>query len=470
MNNRDGAYDTDRAIEICVSELVQILKNLGSQNIYVKKLAPNDNSKNQPYFGSHLTDLSFLPTQELHASKSDSTKTKGDKRKVKFTAPLNFSWVDPEGRTYKAPNAKLIYYPQYPEVRFSGFLLSSKINFGDWMDPTKRGRFENRWLIFSVCDSEIFGYLAISDSQLSRELSNTDLVKIDNVFSKIDFPYASTGTSNAKDILLEKLLEIHQIGWIPSQKFSANGNISAYKARNGGGYTLESKLGISPNGIAEPDYLGWEVKQFGVKQFPKVGAGVTTLMTPEPDGGIYREQGAEYFVRNFGYADKNGKPNRMNFGGAHAANTQNGSTGLKLSLIGFDSSTGKMTDATGVIALLDSDNQVAASWSFAKLMSHWKRKHSQAVYIPSLKRLNKATGLVEYLYGSNIEMGIGTNFELFLSAMNSCNIYYDPGIKLEKINEPKPVTKKRSQFRIRHNNLHNLYNNFDLIDIALKQH
>ncbi|MEO0062747.1 MAG: hypothetical protein RLZZ08_1307, partial [Pseudomonadota bacterium] len=32
-------------------------------------------------------------------------------------------------------------------------------------------------------------------------------------------------------------------------------------------YTLEAELGITPNGIAEPDFQGWEVKQYGVRDF-----------------------------------------------------------------------------------------------------------------------------------------------------------------------------------------------------------
>src|SRR3546814_14536668 len=81
-----------------------------------------------------------------------------------------------------------------------------------------------------------------------------------------------------------------------------------YAARNGGGYTLEAELGITPNGYAEPDFMGWEIKQYGVRDFvsfrPKYPV---TLMTPEPTGGVYRTEGVAAFMRRFGYTDQDRK-------------------------------------------------------------------------------------------------------------------------------------------------------------------
>ena len=92
-----------------------------------------------------------------------------------------------------------------------------------------------------------------------------------------------------------------------------------YSARNGGGYTLEAELGILPNGYAEPDFMGWEVKQYGVRDFERYTAkSPVTLMTPEPTGGVYRDGGLEVFLRRFGYPDKAGNAGRINFGGVYA--------------------------------------------------------------------------------------------------------------------------------------------------------
>src|SRR3546814_10709373 len=67
-------------------------------------------------------------------------------------------------------------------------------------------------------------------------------------------------------------------------------------------FTLEAELGITPNGYAEPDFMGWEIKQYGVRDFvsfrPK---SPVTLMTPEPTGGVYRTEGVAAFMKRFGY-------------------------------------------------------------------------------------------------------------------------------------------------------------------------
>lgn len=64
-------------------------------------------------------------------------------------------------------------------------------------------------------------------------------------------------------------------------------------------------------------------------------------MTPEPAHGIYKTEGAETFIRRYGYVDKNGIENRMNFGGVHKAGVRHAFTNLELQLIGFDVASGK---------------------------------------------------------------------------------------------------------------------------------
>ena len=55
---------------------------------------------------------------------------------------------------------------------------------------------------------------------------------------------------------------------------------------------------------------------------------------------------------------------------------------MRLALDGFNADTGKYA-STGAIQLLDKRDEVAAAWSFAKLMDHWKAKHAQAAFVPS---------------------------------------------------------------------------------------
>ena len=49
--------------------------------------------------------------------------------------------------------------------------------------------------------------------------------------------------------------------------------------------------------------------------------------------------------------------------------------------------------------------------------------------------------------------------------MASGNIYYDPGIKMENVST-KPKIKKRSQFRIKSQNLPNLYKINEVLDLT----
>lgn len=465
MKEDISTYDTAAATNINLDGLLLLMKNSGARKVYIKKLAPNDNSKNQPYFGFHLTDLPFIPTGAMAASQTQSKKTGATSRQIKYQASIKLKWIDPDGNQYPAPNAKLIYYPQYPEVRFSGFLAGSNVNLSRWMAPDKQGRAEGRWLLLGIADDEtVYAYLVTPNSVLASELERAELTKITNVFFVIDVSHKG-GVRDTRAALLQKLLEIHDMYWVAGQKLDKNMIAHPYKAQNGGGYTLESLLGISPNGIAEPDFLGWEVKQFGVRDFPKKGAKPTTLMTPEPNGGIYTTEGAAEFVRRFGYPDKSGIPDRLNFGGKHLAGQECARTRLTLNLDGFDTNRQKITKASGAITLTDQTNAIAASWSFAKLMDHWKRKHSQAVYIPCVSRATKSGGK-EYRYGCDLELGKGTDFEMFLSAMLNGFIYYDPGIKLEKSSDPKSSPKRRSQFRVHHRHLGRLYKYLEFVDVS----
>lgn len=454
-------YDTRLAKNITLENLISIFRDLGAIKIYAKPLAPNDNSKNQPYLGGHLTDLAFIPTGEPVPSATTSKKSKDPKRQIKYQVPTEFSWVDAEGKVYEAPNTKLIYYPQYPEVRLSGFLKGSQVDASEWMDRYKKGTSLGRWLIIGVTRNEVFGYLVTPECQLSKELESTRFLDIGSVFGQIDLD--GLGVTDTKAALLAKLLEIHHMGWVPGQRLKGDGSRIPYKAANGGGYTLESLLDIIPNGISEPDYLGWEVKQFGVSAFPQKGPKPTTLMTPEPDGGYYRSYGASEFVRAFGYPDKSGKPDRLNFGGRHFARKICSATSLTLDVEGFDEEAGQITDASGAITLRNEAGTVAASWSFAKIMDHWKRKHAQAVYVPCMMR--SAGAGREYHYGSQVELGIGTDFEMLLHATLRRAVYYDPGIKLENASTDKAKLKPRSQFRSNHRDLPTLYTDMHVIDL-----
>ncbi|MBO6794395.1 MAG: hypothetical protein JJ895_10830 [Balneolaceae bacterium] len=428
-----------------------LFANNGCDEILVKALAPNDNSKNQVYFGGSFEIINVLPISDIKAVEA------GDWRRERFKASVKFSWITNEGVISPAPRAQLILYPKYPEVRFSGFLSGSKNAPSELMTQ----RLADRLLFIGVTNAgQILGYVTHPESEIAKEFLNEKELSENGIFKVIELPQSK----NNREVLLNELNRIYNLGWINSKRLDSQGNVLPCRASNCGGYTLEAELGVTPNGYSEPDFMGWEVKQFGVKRFDKIDASVITLMTPEPTDGLYKSEGAEYFIRTYGYDDKLGRPDRMNFGGVHKVNEVHKTTQLEMKLFGFDEDSGKIRNSSGRIALMDYQGNETASWSFSSMLLHWNRKHDKACYVPSLSQKN---GDRKYKYGNNIILGTGTDFQLFLAQMVKGNIYYDPGIKLENMSD-KPKIKKRSQFRIKSKYLPELYKLNEIVNVEDK--
>jgi hypothetical protein len=440
-----------------ISPLTHLLDQMashGAARFYAKRLAPNDNSKNQVYLGGGFGALNIIPHGPVESDDSSRAGSVRDRAK----AMVHFFWLDDEGVT-PAPDAQLILYPKYPEVRMSGFLRGAERAPNVLM----KSRDEGRVLFFGICpDGRVLGHVVASDDPVARAF-DTAAPGLDATGVFLDLEKLRQGGTDPKEALLAALRRIHAKGWIASQKMGRAGVPEPYSARNGGGYTLEAELGISPNGYADPDFMGWEVKQYGVSDFTSYHAkSPVTLMTPEPTGGLYRDEGVEVFLRRFGYPDKAGIAGRINFGGIYASDRDfHADTGLALRITGFDAATGKITDVDGAIMLMARDDTIAASWGFKGIMAHWNRKHAKAVYVPSLMRDPPP----EYSYGSIVQMNEGTDVLLLLSAFASGAVYYDPGIKMERADTEMPVTKRRSQFRVKHSGLEALYRSSATVDL-----
>ncbi len=462
MTNKPKIYDTGDSRSLSVENLINIFCDKGVARIYFKLLSPNDNSKNQPYMGGHITDLAFMPTGAVTESFSVSRKTKDPRRKIKYSIELDYSWVSPDGRIFPAPDAKLIYYPQYPEVRLSGFVTRCGFDMGGWMDPLKNGRVPGRILFLGITESgKILSYLAIPGSRIATEINDHSSVEVTGVFHELNVK-SKLKIASSKDALLQELRRINLQNWIESKRLNSDGTARKYTAQNGGGYTLEAELGITPNGYSDPDYLGWEIKQFGVARCELIKSKPLTLMTPEPDGGFYVDQGVEAFMRKYGYVSTR-IADRLDFTGRHMAGEICNKTGLILVTNGYDSINQEITDATGCIALIDRDGNPASIWSFRKLMERWNRKHAKAAYIPSLSR-KEADKSKSYSYCNNIRLFEGTTFPRLLHALTESYVYYDPGIKLENVSSA-PTSKRRSQFRVKSELLSHLYKKQSDIDV-----
>lgn len=441
-----------------LATVLAMFRDNGAKELLYKVLPTNANSKNQVYLAPDYSQLGKIPTGMITAHNSISKK----KNIVKsvFRSNLDFYWLDQAGHTCRAPEAKLIFYPQYPEVRFSGFLKGCRNAPSMLWSKEKRGTEPDRILIFGVGNGEkVFGVTLPPESPAAKEIRATGPHDAYGVFHILPFPDQDHGDGFAE--LMYRLCVIHQRGWLPSERLNKDGVLVPCRSSNCNGNTLESLLGIQSNGYALPDFRGWEVKARSVSNIDRPGVSVVTLFTPEPTSGVYVSASLPEFMSRYGYPDTKGREDRLNFGGVYrAGQPAHERTGLRLVLEGFDPATGRY-DSNGVVRLLDSHDNEAMAWSFAKLMNHWKIKHAHAAFVPSQVRRSPGR---EYRYARHILLGEGAEFGLFLHAVHEGKLYYDPGIKLEGVSTAAPKSKKRSQFRINSRNLPALYESSRIID------
>src|ERR1039457_4469265 len=241
-----------------LTQLKGMFVKAGCTKLYAKPLAENDNSKNQVYFGPGFQALNLFPNDGIFPDSSLKNPI--------FKAGLRFGWLSPHGRVAEAPGAQLILYPQYPEVRFSGFLKGCKAAPSDLM----AGRIEGRILFLGVTsDRSIVGFVAGHDSEIAGKFQSLRLEPQEGVFVELGLP-SITGPEDSRTELLRELGRIHRLGWIDSKQLGADGHLNPCNAAQCGGFTLEAELGIPKNSAAEPDFLGWEVKQYAVDDFERI--------------------------------------------------------------------------------------------------------------------------------------------------------------------------------------------------------
>ena len=434
-----------------LAQLKALFVKVGATKLYAKPLAENDNSKNQVYFGPDFQALNLFPNAGIFADSSPKNPI--------FKAKLPFGWLTANGAVAAAPGAQLILYPQYPEVRFSGFLKGCAAPPSSLMV----GRVSGRVLFLAVTNERrVIGFVVGTGEEIAAEFRSLGLSAPAGVFIELSLPTIPDGVDSRTKLLAE-LRRINQLGWIDSKQLDSDGVLKPCVASQCGGFTLEAELGIPKNSSGEPDFLGWEVKQFAVEDFERVeSAKPVTMMTPEPDGGFYKDADVGAFIRKFGYADKNDIPDRLNFGGRHVVGVRCPPTGLTMRLAGFDAATGKITDANGAIALVSDADEVAASWSFRKILEHWSHKHSKAVYVPSKRQTEPRW---QYAYGHKVRLAQGTDSLRLLRAFAAGAMYYDPGIKLENASTEKAKSKKRSQFRVASKNIAALYETVESVEV-----
>lgn len=189
-------------------------------------------------------------------------------------------------------------------------------------------------------------------------------------------------------------------------------------------------------------------------------------MTPNPNGGYYKEHGAADFLRRYGYPDTHGRDDRINFGGVHRAgvpvnNVPKGGIVSVLTVDGYNRATDTVTDAdTCGISLRADTGEVIARWDYAGLLTHWQKKHTNAVYVPMIKEESP----LQYSYGPTVRLGEVTSIRHFLRAISDGMIVYDPAPKLENASTA-PRAKERHQFRIASRDICALYETLTMVTV-----
>lgn len=169
------------------STTIALFRTRGVHRVFLKRLAHNDNDKNQIYLGPSLDGLaSTLGARLGPGSASESaTKQRSAQGVAKPVAHLQWIWIG-DGPDVLAPAAKLIYYFQYPEVRFSGFLSGCR-NPPDALRKRRVNDYGDRLLLFGSNGLSVFGMViaappgeSLSDppGATSSELSDC-LLKLD---------------------------------------------------------------------------------------------------------------------------------------------------------------------------------------------------------------------------------------------------------------------------------------------------
>lgn len=265
-----------------------------------------------------------------------------------------------------------------------------------------------RCLVLGVCpEGKILAYLDTWGGSLARDAQEWANGEGSDAFQEYRI-----APDNSRDLLLQQLQRVYHLGSVPSQKLDEHGNLVPYQnAQNGAGVTLEALLGIRGNGRSEPDFMDWELKTHGRSP--------VTMLTPEPDSGLYLDDFDEFLERHHSSrAEK-----KINFAAVHHPETRQNRTGLKMVLSDIDMSTGLPMDPEGGIFLLDDQGHAAIGWSFNKLISHWSRKHAKTAFVHYTRA---RTQQYEYAFGPEVRLCTGNSVRSFLKALSMGNIYYDP--------------------------------------------
>ena len=461
----------------------KLLQSHGCNIALIKALPKNANDKNQIYIHSDaslLNSIFALKFNDREASTSQTKRSSNPGRRIPEAIFESFSWLTTNGQLVKTKACKAIVYAQYPEARLSGFSTDrGEMPRSLSIEYTKSDALLPRYLVIGATNSgEAIAIIAVDPKPTFVQ----QFQDLDNYFGssvcKAIVIDQNTGTKKLEAILRENVATQTLLGC----RFDKEGNTIPFTGTQVHGYTLEHACGIKPNSDKNGDIFGIELKCFTRKKL--------TLFTPEPDGGLYKEN-FNLFMTTYGYE----KEGAYRFTGLHRAYQENSKSQLTLKITCLhaektkDAVTGskmlqylagyykpevpitkQMTEMK--VILEDRMGNIAASWSLERLLNCWGAKHNEVVYVPAEKLANEDQKTLKEGYKWKVKFTDQvlwcnkTNAEKLFIAIHNGTIYLDPAPKYCPDN-PKD-NKRRSQWRINdiYKSASTLYEDVTLVDLA----
>lgn len=407
----------------------------GCKTIVAKFLSKEDDSKHQVYISRGVPLAQMLPGVLRQRGLSESeTKRLSSTGSPIFSLELAFSWIDAAGSIAPAPNAKLIEYSQYPEVRFSGFLKGCH-NAPDCLSGADQEKFGQRVLLLGIAGNRVFGTVA-TELNAAALVGAAKALKPWNVAPALrEIPSGSGQLRTNPSQLHDSIRGICGADHLP-QVLDPGATFpreTAWSSQSGG-WTLEALLGVPRNSASAPDIFGYELKA--------VGADKVSLITTEPDFGLRKELGLKDFLKVHGTASIRDDQKTV-FNGVHKAWIPNQKTGAVLEIAGWDSENHRPLGSCEISIVLrkEKSDEVLAGWTIEKLARQWTKKHALAFYLEYTKKMSVEG--VKVSFGPNAIDARSSSIGQFLGRVSRGEIYLDPGDSLSE-----GVVHSRTQWRI----------------------
>lgn len=441
----------------CLADAIAAFRNQQCTLVLIKKLAKNNNDKNQIYFhhdASILNSVFDMTFDERIESASAKKKGAVYGKAIPQAIFNEFYWVNRDGSLEKAKECKAITYHQYPETRLSGFQTEKgKIPKSLSIEYTKKIDRQPRYLAIGATSNGCAVAMMIVNpgDTFANEFKNLNGFQGSNICKYVEIEYErNDNTARLKSLLSERVANKDLTGC----RFDRDMNTIPFNSTQVHGYTLEHACGIKPNSDHDGDIYGIELKAFTRKKI--------SLITTEADGGLYKESFSG-FMQKYGYL----KDEDYRLTGIHRAYDLNYKSGLTLKIICFPVARGASEGArqaydpnvpfakqmNGLSLILeDLNGEIAASWSVEHIMNRWGAKHNEVVYVPAIVKENHICNEVQAGYKKRVVFGnqvlwcFRSTVENLLKAIHTGVIFLDPAPKFNETDVSR--NKRRTQWRL----------------------